>query len=186
MTATTLSFRPLRRTRVLAGVVAALALVAPASASALPVRGTIVPGVSLGGAKIGMTLKQVKRAWGRPTDCSLMPNDQGQLEGSCSWGPHQDIRATMALYKGRVNYLAIQRHGRYPKWKTAKGIRLGSSVARLKTAYGMALTDQGGGTFSLSRVYHGFVNETDFTTDSDTPADTDPITFIEIKQGPHV
>jgi hypothetical protein len=187
MTAITTSTaaHPLRRRSIVAGLAAAVVLALPAGASALPSKGRIVPGVSMGGLKIGMTLTQAKKAWGRPTTCNLWKNGDGKWEGSCQWGRHQAVRATIALFAGRVNYMAIEKHGSYPKWKTASGVRLGSSLLKLETAYGTALTDQGAGLFSLTRTYQGYVNETDFRTASNTPVGTDPITMIEIKQGPH-
>jgi hypothetical protein len=99
----------------------------------------IVPGVSIGGIKIGMNQTQVFHEWGH-TGC---------IPGLCTWtGPGNASyaeRATVSFVKGSVIQVAISagttglsqkfKPGTLSKWKTGKNVALGSTRGSVKKAY---------------------------------------------------
>ena len=107
----------------------------------------IVPGKSIAGVKLDMTKAQVFGQWGS-TSC---PN------GVCEWkgpGPAgKNERATVSIFKGKAIMIVINaassgnnlkfKPGVLSKWKTAKGISLGSRKTAVKRAYPSAKVNNG-------------------------------------------
>ena len=104
----------------------------PTAATPAPQQGILVPGRSLGGARLGATAAQLRAVWGR-------------AHGVCR------SCATRTWY---FNYRAFQpqglgaelRHGRVtalftvwqpPSWRTREGVRLGDDASRLRAVYGV-------------------------------------------------
>jgi hypothetical protein len=133
-------------------VVLAAALCVPGSAIAKlpdPATTTIKPGRSIAGVKLDMTKAQAFGAWGS-TRC-LAPT-------LCEWhGPgtpgHQEV-ASISLVNGKVSQITIKaavvgtatqsiRLGPLARWKTSKGIALGSKRSAVATAYPTARPNTG-------------------------------------------
>lgn len=118
------------------------AALAGAAAGALPRRALVVPGHSLAGVRLGMSIAQVERLWGAPN----LPCGSG-FDGRyyCGWYPPG---AKTANGIDRMVTIASKRPGApvvlvddsfYPGWKTARGIGVGSKKGALLRAYGKAL-----------------------------------------------
>jgi hypothetical protein len=131
-----------RRARWFGVVIALLALPAAASAKLPSPRHTlIVPGESIAGVALGMNQAQVFHRWGH-TSCF----SRGQV---CYWyGPGSQVhaeRASVGFTKGKVLNVAISAGtrgnnlkfvpGPLARWKTDKGIHLGSFKGSVRTAY---------------------------------------------------
>ena len=135
----------------------------PGSAGKLPpLVSTIVEGESLGGVAIGMTEDEVWQQWGKPrrsachgSSASEPPGSPGYELGGmvCYWdidrtikgisdGPVRAFYAPRALggqeiaVRGLTIFRGEVRVPKYRRWKTAKGIGLGSTLDGLKRAYG--------------------------------------------------
>lgn len=110
---------------------------------------SIVTGAAIGGAKVGMTKKQLVAVWGKPDRC--MPKDQYGTS-TCEWvaaSTLQDGRkikqsyTSFKLRKGKVIVInlelaentAIDR--RQKRLKTSKKIRLGSKMSEARRKYGI-------------------------------------------------
>jgi hypothetical protein len=126
------------------------AIVLPAAAGAhLPrTQNTVIkPGTSMAGVKLDMTKKQVFGKWGKTT-CD---------QSTCTWeGPGtrgKNERAIVSFVKGKVVQITISaatkgnnlkfKPGTLSKWKTAKGISLGSPKAKVPRAYPAAKPNNG-------------------------------------------
>lgn len=133
----------MRRIAILA-VVAATCAVIPAAASAAlprPASTAIVPGKSIGGVSIGMTVKRALAVWGAGSRCTA-----ATIRRSCTWtgsGMQGTVSFTVG-FTGKVRSIAIVAghnersqvyEGPLQKWKTGKGIHLGSSAAAVVKAY---------------------------------------------------
>jgi hypothetical protein len=125
-------------------------LVLPAAADAKlpqPKSTAIKPGTSMAGVKLDMTKKQVFAKWGKTT-CD---------QATCTWeGPGtrgQNERAVVSFVSGKVVQISISsatkgndlkfKPGTLSKWKTSKGISLGSPKAKVKKAYPKAVANSG-------------------------------------------
>lgn len=123
-----------------------------------PLTSTIVEGLSMGGVEIGMTENEVAEQWGKPKSSACHGSAGSEPPGSpgyeyggrqCDW----DIEFTaMGVSSGLVwaffapgteefvvRTLTIWREAKlakYRRWRTSKGIGLGSSLDSLKRAYG--------------------------------------------------
>ncbi len=117
----------MRRKRLLTAVVVSLAgLTAVPAASAPPERGLFVPGVSLGGVEIGMTQRQVLRAWGtRHGVCRGCARPTWYF----NYRPFEPQGAGVVFRRGRVAHVFTlwQPEG----WRTADGIELGADEGEL-------------------------------------------------------
>jgi len=102
----------------LAGLVAALLVVAPAGA-APPKQGVLVPGQSLGGLRLGATKAQVAAAWGpRHGSC----RDCREETWYFNYTPFQPQGAGVSFRKGRV--AALFTLWKPEGWRTRSGLRL--------------------------------------------------------------
>jgi hypothetical protein len=116
--------------RLLAAAAAALALAAPAS-GALPREGVLVPGVSLGGIRLGAPMKQVVARWGRSF---------GICRGcrATTWyftfARFQPQGAGVSFRNGRAD--AVFTLWQPPGWHTSLGLVLGDDVAQVTAIYG--------------------------------------------------
>ena len=112
-------------------------ILAAALAAALPSHGTLVPGRSLGGIRLGATPAQVEAAWGRFF---------GRCRGCAAptwYFTYGKFRATglgVQFRQGRVE--ALFTLARPAGWHTPRGLVLGDAVARLTQLYGALLRNQ--------------------------------------------
>jgi hypothetical protein len=140
----------MRRIFVLA---AALVLAAPAAA-ALPRKGVLAPGRSLGGLRLGMTPAQVRAAWG---------SDFGRCRGCAqptwyfTYRRYHSHGAAVQFRRRRVD--AIFTLWAPSGWKTTKGLYIGDNVDRVPGLYGtLARADCPGNYYALTMPTPGGVN----------------------------
>jgi hypothetical protein len=113
----------------LAAVAGALAL------AALPQRGVLVPGSSLGGLRLGMTPAQVRAAWGsRYGGCRDCPDPTWYF----NYTKFQPTGAGVEFRAGHV--VAIFTLWAPTGWRTSRGLRIGDAEARVTELYGPLLT----------------------------------------------
>jgi hypothetical protein len=122
----------------------------PAAATAKlprPRNAAIVPGTSIAGVKLDMSQSQVFSKWGS-THCS---------SGVCAWEgpgkPGQNERATVSFVRGKVVQIDISaaltgvnlkfKPGILSRWRTSKGISLGSFKKAVAHAYAHAKPNNG-------------------------------------------
>ena len=133
----------MRRTAILLLAVTACAL-APAAASArlpTPPSKAIVPGKSIGGVRIGMTVRSALAHWGAGSHCTA-----ATIRRSCTW-TGSGAQGTVSFnvgFTGKVRSITIAAghnettqiyKGPLQGWKTSRGIHLGSSAASVVKAY---------------------------------------------------
>jgi hypothetical protein len=134
--------------RVMFVLAVALALVLPASAqAALPKTGDtlIVPAKSLGGVALGGSPAAVVKAWGKTSSCSYQCLYEGKNSGELGsvllesdangqnykvWSVFIAVSQTIVGSTTKPNF-----NTPLTKFKTAKGIGLGSSLKELRQAY---------------------------------------------------
>jgi hypothetical protein len=115
--------------RFAAAVAAALVLAGPAAA-ALPRNGTVVPGVSLGGVRLGATMKSVVARWGRGFGtCRGCPATTWYF----TYARFQPQGAGVSFRKGRVDALFTLWQ---PAWWRTQGIVIGDDVTQVTAVYG--------------------------------------------------
>lgn len=132
----------MNRVAVLATFALLAALAMPAAAGAhlpQPKSTAIKPGTSMAGVKLDMTKQQVFGKWGKTT-CDA---------STCTWeGPGtrgKNERAIVSFVNGKVVQISISaatkgnnlkfKPGVLSKWKTSKGISLGSLKSKVAHAY---------------------------------------------------
>jgi hypothetical protein len=125
-------------------------LVLPSTAGAKlpqPKSTVIKPGASMAGVKLDMTKRQVLAKWGK-TKCDSF---------ACTWEgpgtPGHNERAIVSFVNGKTVQITISsatkgnnlkfKPGVLSKWKTSKGIALGSPKAKVKKAYPKAKANSG-------------------------------------------
>ena len=117
--------------RLLATLAVALAFAAPATAAAIPKQGVVVPGVRLGGIRLGATDAQVKRAWGADfglcTICDLQT-------WYFTYAKFQPQGAGVTFRKHRV--IAVFTIYAPPGWRTSRGLKIGDEELRISAVYG--------------------------------------------------
>ena len=139
--------RTARRLRGVGLVALACAAITPAAEAKLPATQNklIVPGKSMGGVKLDMTKAAVNKRWGKGT-CFA-----GGVSGACEYVARKEQyagqyeRAVVSYYENKVIGISIQAaytqstHKLVPgplnKWKTDKGVHLGSKKAAVPRAY---------------------------------------------------
>jgi hypothetical protein len=114
------------------GAAAAIALAAATAATAGPPgAGVLVPGRTLGGLRLGMTLAQVEAAWGRAygrcRSC-MRPTLYFNLYA------YRPEGAGVELRRGRVS--AVFTLWAPGAWETSRGLRIGDSAAEATATYG--------------------------------------------------
>jgi hypothetical protein len=121
-------------------VVIALSVFVPSAvaARALPTRGVLTPGQSLGGIKIGMTMAQVKTVWGlnyklcpRSSACTLTKTDQ---VWDYIYERGEPLGAAVRFRKGVVT--AVFTLGSPAGWHTQQGLGVGEQVEKANELYG--------------------------------------------------
>lgn len=132
---------------------AAAVLLVPATAAEArlpsPTTKRIVPGRSIGGVKIGMDARTAVKKWGRGGTCART------IGNSCTWqGTPKQGAAIFIVDDGRVSSLRIEvgsrsndlpaYSGPITKWRTAKGIAIGSRMKSVAKAYPKAKPDGSG------------------------------------------
>ena len=134
--------------RVLAIVVAGLALTTPALA-APPPSGTLVPGRSLGGIELGATKAEVERRWGRAYGVC---RGCERLTWYFNYYAVQPRGAGVELRDGRVAavFTLYQPLG----WRTGRGLALNDPVARVTELYGALFRRECVGYYALT-MRHG-------------------------------
>lgn len=117
--------------------------VAPAAASAVlptPKTTTIVPGKSIAGVAVGMSVRRALAAWGPGSTCT-----EATVQDACYWqGTDRQGNASFNVVKGKVVQITISTGrkgndlvyaGPLQAWKTRKKIRLGAKTYAVVRAY---------------------------------------------------
>ena len=131
------------------------------TAHATRVGSKIVLFKSVGGVRIGMTPKQVKRKLGKPSHTIRVGGTIAELEYRHGLDPIINIEFNTILKGDPANAV----FGYAKKMHTSKGIRPGSSVKALKRAYGHhGLKRTGLGAYTIYKGHPGAPGEreTDF------------------------
>lgn len=114
----------------LAAVAAAALVIASAATAAPPRAGLFVPGVSLGGLRIGMTKAQVRHAWGSSYGvCRGCP----ELTWYFNYRRYHPEGAGVTFRRGRV--VAVFTHWSPPAWHTPGRITIGDASAVVEQRY---------------------------------------------------
>ena len=121
----------------------ALAALLPATASAAlptPKTTTIVPGKSIAGVAVGMSVKRALAAWGPGSSCT-----EATVQDACYWiGTDRQGDASFNVVKGKVVLITISTGrkgndliyaGPLQTWKTRKKVRLGTTTYAVVKAY---------------------------------------------------
>jgi hypothetical protein len=119
------------RVSAIAATVAIALAAAAAAAAGPPGAGVLMPGTSLGGVRLGMTLGQVEAAWGRAYGrCRSCERPTLYF----NMYAHQPEGAGVELRRGRVAAVFTLWGPR--AWHTADGVRIGDGVASVTATYG--------------------------------------------------
>ena len=131
------------RRRVATLALAALLLGETAQA-ALPRRGVLEPGRSLGGLRLGAPESEVKAAWGsRFGVCRSCPEETWYF----TYRPFRPEGAGVTFRRRRV--AALFTLWSPAGWRTAEGLRIGDHVARVTVVYGPLTRTECGTYYSL-------------------------------------
>lgn len=120
----------MRRATTTLAVAAVLAFPGAAAASP-PDAGRLVPGVSLGGVRLGWTLAQVEAAWGRAYGRCRSCREETLYFNRYAFRPEG---AGVTLRRGRV--VAVFTLWGPGSWSTTKKLQIGDSALRLAGTYG--------------------------------------------------
>jgi len=92
---------------------------------------------SLGNVRIGMTLRELQRAFG-----GRLTNSDGTSESDSCWVYHRgdgsDKEVGYMIERGQLTRIEVSAEGS-PTTQTESGIEIGSSLAELRRAYGAKL-----------------------------------------------
>ena len=132
----------------LRAAVLALALAAAAAApaeAAPPTGGTLTPGSSLGGLRLGATTAQVERRWGRAYGiCTRCPRETWYF----NYYAFQPAAIGVEFSAGRV--VALYTLYSPPGWRTSSGLVLGGRIADVRSRYpAVTRANCRGGYFAL-------------------------------------
>ncbi len=152
--------RPLRFFASAASIVAIGAIFAAAAFSSLPTtkNKTIVPGVSVAGVKLGMSLSKAAKLWkDSEGDDNCFPGTPTE-----TWCIFEIVRSSAQLNTGNISYTGKKKVERisirapftateHPdfntqvnKYKTKKGVRIGAPLGKLRSEFGKKLKRTGG------------------------------------------
>jgi hypothetical protein len=128
-------------------LVAVLAMACAAAASAGPPgAGILVPGKSLGGLQLGVTLAQVEDAWGRAYGRCRSCRRTTLYFNLYAYRP---AGAGVELRRGRVS--AVFTVWAPGAWRTREGVQVGDGVADVTATYGPMTRTDCEGYYALSR-----------------------------------
>ena len=105
------------------------------TAQALPSRGILTPGVSLGGVHIGDTMTQVQARWGH--NYKLCPKNQCKgtdIVWFYIYGRGEPLGAAVRFRNEKVR--AVFTLGSPPGWHTAEGLLIGEQIGKANALYG--------------------------------------------------
>ena len=105
------------------------------AAQALPSRGILTPGVSLGGVHIGDTMAQVEARWGH--NYKICPKNQchgNDVVWYYIYGRGEPLGAAVRFSSGKVR--AVFTLGSPPGWHTAEGLLIGEAIDKANALYG--------------------------------------------------
>ena len=130
--------------RLVAALALALAFAAPAEA-APPTGGTLTPGSSLGGLRLGATKAQVEGRGGRASGiCTRCPRETWYF----NYDAFQPAAIGVEFGAGRV--VALYTLYSPPGWRTSSGLVLGGRIADVRARYpAVTRADCRGGYFAL-------------------------------------
>jgi hypothetical protein len=129
--------------RVLAVLAGALVL-AGAAAAAPPTGGSVTPGSSLGGLRLGATKAQVERRWGRAYGiCTRCPRETWYF----NYYAFQPAAIGVEFEAGRV--VALYTLYSPPGWRTSSGLVLGGRIAEVRTRHAGVTRTSCDGYFAL-------------------------------------
>ena len=130
-------------------IVVTLHVLASALAMTLPLHGTVVPGKSLGGVRVGASPAKVRTAWGRAfgvcTDCK-------ERTWYFTYARYAPQGAGVEFRRKRV--AALFTLWSPSGWHTAEGLRIGDDAARVTAVYG-PLTRLDCGTYDAYQLPRG-------------------------------
>ncbi|HRF59059.1 MAG TPA: hypothetical protein PLH94_03985 [Fimbriimonadaceae bacterium] len=110
---------------------------------------TIVPGVRVGLIKKGMTPAALKKAYGATSvEDGTIPGPEGTtLDGATVFpnDPRNRVEVIWKVVKGRKTVEAVRIREAKSRWRTAKGIGMGTSLETLERLNGRAFTMSGFG-----------------------------------------
>ena len=130
----------------------AVLLVLPATAAAkLPTDGgkLIVPNSSIGGVKLGMAGAKAAKTWGKGGTCDQEVGVSCRYDGTTKQGSARfDLTdgkvTTIVLTAGQKTNGNPRYKGPITKWKTSKGVHIGTSLQKVAEKYPKAKPDGGG------------------------------------------
>jgi hypothetical protein len=108
-----------------------MALLIALALAALPQPGTLVPGQSLGGLRLGATRAEVIAAWGPKHGVCRSCRDTTWY---FNYRPFEPQGAGAEFRRGRV--AALFTLWQPPGWRTPQGLRLGDEASRVTALYG--------------------------------------------------
>ncbi len=143
-----------------ASIVAIGAIFAPAAFSSLPTtkNKTIVPGVSVAGVKLGMSLSKAAKLWkdaegddncfpGTPTETwcifEIFRSSANYNTGNISYTGKKKVEKISI----RAPFTAIEEpsfNSQMNKYKTTQGVRIGAPLGKLRSEFGKKLKRTGG------------------------------------------
>jgi hypothetical protein len=138
-------------TRILALALVALAATAPSAFAKLPSPASmrIVPGRSIGGVRIGMDAATAVKKWGPGGSCAAA------IASICTWaGTTKQGTASLEVTNGKVSNITLEAghkanfdpvyRGPITRWKTSKGVGIGSTLRKVLRKYKRAKATGGG------------------------------------------
>jgi hypothetical protein len=113
-----------------------LTLFVPAglAAQALPTKGVLTPGKSLGGLKIGMTMDQVKSLWGSQYKLCPKSDCKGQTVWYYIYARGEPLGAAVRFRNQKVS--AVFTLGSPMGWHTTEGLGVGEQIEKANSLYG--------------------------------------------------
>lgn len=126
-----------------------LHVLAAAVAAALPAHGTVVPGKSLGGVRLGDSSERVVALWGRRFGVC---KDCRRRTWYYTYARYQPQGAGVEFRRNRV--VGLFTLWSPTGWQTSRGLRIGDPAAKVTSLYG-PLTKVGCGTYDAYLLPNG-------------------------------